>query len=215
MNRVTLLLMVSFLVSSFTLSAKAKYFDGYILMKNGTKIEGQIKSFQSYDDNIKYRISSDAKDQKVKTKEIDIISFKADDGGEDIVYKHLPKGGMFFGKFKILESGVLAQLFYQDDKIEGYIAYFTEGSFSTGAMKYYTTSGNYELYVRYPDDNYFTWLSEKSSSGPAINGNKTFRKNFEKFAEKKCPAVSKILESKKYKVEDFEELLKAYSANCN
>lgn len=122
---------------------------------------------------------------------------------------------MFFGKFKVLESGVLAQLFYKDDKIEGYIAYFTEGSFSTGAMKYYSTSSNYELYVRYPDDNYFTWLSEKSNSGPAINGNKIFRKNFERFAEKKCPAVSKIFESKKYKVEDFEELLKAYSANCN
>ena len=213
--KTSIVLFIFLLASSFTLSAKAKYYNGYIIMKNGTKIEGQIKSFQSYDEVVKYRLSADAKDQKVKANEIDILVLKSDEGGNDLVYKHLPKAGTLFGKQKILESGVLAALFFSNDKIEGYLAFYDDGYFTPGLIKNYVNASNVDLFVRYPDDKYFTWLSSKSTSGPMINGNKTFRKNFERFAESKCPEIVKLIESKKYKVEDFEALLKDYTANCN
>lgn len=188
--------------------------EGEIVYLDGTQKSGIISRFVGVDENIKIKKDSKSKSEKISTSLLKYIILKSD---ESVDTFHILRPAGFWGsKLKVYKYLYIAYKVYHSERMDGYIVNFDDynmiGS-PTARMKFNTTG--VVLFVKTPEKEEIIELTTDIEGSVVIAKNKLMRKNFIKVLDGKCPEMEKVLEDKKYKVEDFVTMLEDYNKTCN
>lgn len=208
------------MISSSVNVNAANYDKGWIVNLDGEKLEGLIKTFYSTDKNIEFKKNKKDKSIKFKSSELKEIGLVIEKNQDTLLFEKVKSSRYaFFGnKVKFDDDLFWSIKAYGSDKIEGYYFIVEEGnSMPMGnGGRVNRVSLSRLIGVRYPGAEHVLLLSQDSgASDPFHAYDKLLRKGFIKMIEEKCPNMVKMIEEKKYNVEDFVKLLEDYTASCN
>lgn len=195
------------------------YSSGWVIKNDGSKEIGFIKPFDNLDKKIFFKKNNSDKKflafLSTELKEIAIIY-----AANDTLIYHKFKAGQFMGfkyKLKISDNLFWATKKFQSTVLNGYISYYLDsnavgtglGNGSKAQMQYWTKA----LLVQFPGEEHLIYLSDDQPNIDFGSMDKVMRNNFER-TDRLCPEFLKLMGEKKYKVEDFIEMLTTYSNTC-
>lgn len=123
-----------------------------------------------------------------------------------------------FGKLKVKDGLYWAFLIHRTEKVEGFEVYYDDPDYRHIVAEHLTAFEHIVIAQcsKFPENDFIVYHTQiDNTANPFHALDKMMRKTFDKLTKTKCPAMKDKIEEKKYKVEQFKEMLDDYNALCN
>lgn len=192
------------------------WFPGYIITRDNTRTDGELYRFLCNDDHFFLRASADAKPTKFNNTDVKELGVQ-ESTGEWTIFKARKVGWYLFNKLKFLKKELLVTQIYSSPEVDGFHYYLEHQRSSGGALssspRHYYTTRTVAFIVRAPGDDHLILMGEGTLDGKHGEHN-LIRDNMKRFSRDYCPAMLKVVDEKRYKARDFEQMLEDYSTAC-
>ena len=209
-----------FLFVSINPAYAGKIFKGWLIKNDGTRIEKYIEFFFAGDDKITCFDNTEKKNKiKIKSEKIKEIGIIIEADNDTTVFHKfkLAKYGLT-GKLKVGDDFFWATLIHHTDKVEAYEMYYDDPNYrrGVGGSSFYAENVVAGQCSKFPENDFIVYHTQiDSTSDPFHAFDKIMRKTFAELTKTKCPAMKEKIDEKKYKVEQFIEMLDQYTVLCN